>query len=159
MSKAANTLALCLDMGTSGTAAFKRVCKSTTLTVAQNAETEDFDYIADQNKTTEIKSYAPSIEQDLAILKGEEDYEFVYGRYKEHGVGQDAHIDALLVYMLDGDNTAGYYAEKYDAVMTFTDYNATDGKLNFTLGLGAMEAGKATIANKVATFTAGAAEK
>lgn len=155
MSTAAKTLALFLNTATSGTTeTFKRICKSTSLTVAQNAETEDHDYIADATKTTEVKSYAPTIDQDLAIIKGEDDYEFVFARYKAHGVGSAAHITVLLVYMLDGDATAGFYAEKSDAVMSFTDYNAVDGQINFTLSMcGDTITGHAAISNKVATFT------
>ena len=42
---------------------WKRATKSTDLAIAMNAETETFDFIADESPTDEIKSYKPTITQ------------------------------------------------------------------------------------------------
>lgn len=123
-----------------------------------NPETEDFDYIADENKTTELKSYAPAIDQDLSILPGEPDYEWFYKRYKARESGSDAHHVFLVTYLGDGDNTSGFYTDKQEAVLKFNDFNATDGKLNFNISFcGTRTPGSVVIAEGVATFTATAA--
>ena len=160
MSKAANLVALCVDTSvSSGTHNWMRIKKSTVLTITQNPETEDFDYIADETKTTEIKAYAPSIDQDLAILPNEPDYEFFYKMYKSHPVSKDAHRTFLTVYLADGDNSTGFYSEMQDAVVSFTDYNAVDGKINFTIRFcGTMTPGKTTVSDGTYTFTADSTE-
>lgn len=154
MSKAARTVALYLDKSTNDTPSWLRIKKSTVLTISYNPETEDFDYIADDTKTTEVKAYAPAIDQDLAILPNEEDYEFVNGMRKKLPVGKEAHLNCLLVYLNDGTSSSGFYAEKTDAVITFNDYNAVDGVIDFNIGFcGTPEKGTATIVEGVPTFS------
>ena len=155
MSKAAKILALCVNTAeTSSTPTWLRVKKSTALTITQNAETEDFDYIADEVKTTEVKAYAPTIDQDLAILPSEPDYEFFYTMYKSLPTGADAHKDLLLIYLNDGNNESGYYSVKTEAVVTFTDFNAVDGKLNFSISFcGSPVKGTTKVSSGTYTFT------
>ena len=155
MSKAAKILALCVNTATSsGSPTWLRVKKSTALTVSQNPETEDFDYIADEVKTTEIKAYAPTIDQDLAILPTEPDYEFFYKMYKDLPTGSDAHKQFLLIYLSDGNNEEGFYSVKTEGVVTFNDYNAVDGKLNFSIAFcGTPVKGKTTVSSGTYTFT------
>ena len=134
MSKAAKICALFVNTADSGSSeTWTRIKKSTQLTISQNPETEDYDYIADITKTTEIKAYAPTIDQDLAILPDEPDYDWFYNQYKNQPVGADPHHDFLTVYLLDGSNTSGYYAVKQEAVLSFTDYNAVDGVINYNI--------------------------
>ncbi len=56
--------------GTSEKPDWVRVKKATQLTLAMNPETEDYDYIADEVPTTELKRYKPSIDEDLTMYKG-----------------------------------------------------------------------------------------
>ena len=53
---------LFINAGTSAEPNWTRIKKSTELTIALNPETEEVDYIADENPTTELTKYAPSIE-------------------------------------------------------------------------------------------------
>lgn len=66
-------IGLFLDPGTG----YKRIKKSETLTISMNPEENEYDYIADENPTTEVDRYKPSIDQDLTMYKGEDDYEMV----------------------------------------------------------------------------------
>lgn len=159
MSKAANLLALCVDTSSDGTPTWLRVKKSTTLTVSMNAETEDFDYIADEVKSTEVKAYAPTIDQDLAILPSEPDYKFFYEMYKSLPTGDAAHKQFLLTYLQDKLSTGKYYATKNEGIVSFTDYNAVDGKLNFNISFcGTPVKGSVEVAQGVFTFTADSTE-
>ena len=49
---------------------YRRVKKSQTLTLSMNPTETEYDYIADENPTTEVDSYKPSIDQDLTMYKG-----------------------------------------------------------------------------------------
>lgn len=159
MSKAAKICAICVNKAEdrkSGTPEWLRIKKSTALTITMNAETESFDYIADLDPTTEIKGYAPTIDQDLAVLPSEPDYQWFFEQYKKRPVGEDAHYDFLLIYLCDKQGSA-YYAVKQEAVLTFTDFNSTDGVLDYNIGFcGTPEPGTATVSGDNYTFTAGA---
>ena len=71
-------IALMLNKGTSTSPVWTRIKKSTELTISMNPETEENDYIADESPTTELKNYKPSIDQDLTMMKGEDDYEMMF---------------------------------------------------------------------------------
>ena len=66
-------IGLFLQMGES----YKRIKKSTTLDIAFNSETETYDFIADKNPTESLKNYSPQISQDLTMIKGEDDFEYI----------------------------------------------------------------------------------
>lgn len=154
MSKVAKIVALYLNNGTSDSPSWIRIKKSTALSISYNAETEDFDFIADEVKTTEVKQYAPSIDQDIAILPEEPDYEAFNTMRKSLPIGADAHKEFMTVFINDGDNSTGYYAERQDAVVTFDNFNATDGKINLNIAFcGNRTIGKAKITEGVPTFT------
>ena len=78
MSKAAKICAILVNTGESGSENWLRIKKSTNLSVTMNPETETFDYIADEFASEELKSYKPSINQDLAVYKTEPDFTFFY---------------------------------------------------------------------------------
>lgn len=154
MSKVAKIVALFVDKSATETPSWQRVSKSTIYTETYNAETEDFDYIVDEQKTTEVKSYAPTLDQEVAILPTETDYEYFNGLRKTLPTGADAHKDFLRVYLNDGDNTLGYYSVKQDAVLTFNEYNAVDGKITFSVAFcGTPVPGTTIITAGVPTFT------
>jgi hypothetical protein len=154
MSKAANLVGLFYNSATSESPKWARICKSTVLTISANAETEDFDYICDVNKTTEVKAYAPAIDQDLAVIPGNADYEFFYDLWYSLPTSASAHKEILVVYLGHGDNSAGYESWKSDATIQFTDYNAVDGKLNFNISFaGTITKGLSILTDGVPSFS------
>ncbi len=119
--------------------AWTRIKKSTELTIAMDAETEDVDYIADESPTTELKQYKPSIEQPLKMIKGEPDFEAIWPKFYELATGQDAKMDYLVVFIFDKTGTgdaAEYKAWNGEALVTFNELNAVDSELSFTLAFG-----------------------
>lgn len=154
MSKVANTVALFVDTSLTETPSYLRVSKSTIYTETYNAETEDFDYIVDEQKTTEVKAYAPTLDQEVAILPDEPDYEYFNDLRKTLPVGSSAHKNFLRVYINDGDNTLGYFSILQDSVLSFVEYNAVDGKITFNIAFcGNPIEGLSTITAGVPTFT------
>ena len=92
-------IGLFLNGGTSEKPDWVRVKKATQLTLAMNPETEDYDYIADEVPTTELKRYKPSIDEDLTMYKGEKDYEMIWPYFYEMRTGSDAHVELSLIHI------------------------------------------------------------
>lgn len=131
-----NQIGLFLNTGTGAQPEWVRIKKSTELTVTMNPETEEFNYIADENPTTELKKYAPTIDQDLTMYKGEADYTMMWPYFFETKTGSDAHIGCMIVFMHEGDTKNGFSAWKTDAILSMQDLNAVEGKLNFQIIFG-----------------------
>ena len=155
MSKVAKSVAFLVNTSaTEGTYSWLRIKKSTLFTISYNPELADYDYIADETKTSEVDSYAPTIEQDIGILPDEEDYEFFNTFRKGRFTGTDAHKTFAVVYINDGTAEAGFYTEVQEAVLSVTDYNAVDGKINVAIGFcGSVVKGTTMVADGAYTFT------
>lgn len=149
-------IGLFLNTGTKSVPAWTRIKKSTELTISMNPETEDFDYIADENPTTELKKYKPTIDQDLTMYKEEPDYKMLWDYFYQMKTGSDAHVDCLVVFMQEGNPTTGYSAWKTDSVISVQDLNAVDSKLNFQILFGGdIARGLATKSGEVISFSEG----
>lgn len=150
------------------TGVYKRIKKSTELTISMNPEENDYDYISDENPTKEVDRYVPSIDQDLTMFKGEEDYEMVFPYFYERRTGSEAHTGCMVVFKQEpvdatgksiavGDTTtavAGYKAWLTDSVISVQDLTAVDKKLNFKVYFaGDVTEGTASIVDGVPTFT------
>ena len=149
-------IAIMLDTGTDAAPAWKRIKKSTTLTISMNPQTEDFDYIEDVNPTTELKNYKPTLDQDLTMYRNEEDYKMVWPYFYEMRTGSEAHVPVLIVFKQEGNTTDGYAAWKTDSVLSVQDMNAVDSKLNFQLLFGGtIERGTVKMSDSGIVFTPG----
>lgn len=136
--------------------AYKRIKKSTTLELALEANTEEQDFIADVNPTEILKNYKISLEQDLTMIKGEEDFEYFYEKFFNLPNAPEVKTKAMIVFMFDGDKTAGYKAWETDANIMFTSLNGVDSKLNFTINFGGtIRVGLAKNADSQITFEEG----
>lgn len=134
---------------------YKRIKKSESLTISMNPDEQEHDYIADENPTTELEGYAPSIDQDLVMIKGEDDYEMIWPYFYEMRIGEDAHCPCMIVFMQEPVTGGGYKAWQTDSVISVQDMNAVDKKLNFkVLFAGTIKKGTATMVDNVPTFTA-----
>ncbi|MGO5053645.1 hypothetical protein ACTQ6A_14255 [Lachnospiraceae bacterium LCP25S3_G4] len=134
---------------------YKRIKKSTSLTISMNPETETFDFIADESPSEELKTYKPTIDQDLAMYKEEEDYKLIWPYFYEQKTGSQAHVATMIVFMQEPESGGGYKAWETDSVLSVQDLNAVDGKLNFQLLFGGTtKKGSATVSEAgVVTFT------
>lgn len=142
---------LFLDMG----GEYKRIKKSTSLEISFNSETETYDFIADKNPTESLKSYSPQIAQDLTMIKGEDDFEYIYEQmYSAVPNNEEINTKALVVFMFDGDKDIGYKAWEVDAKLIFDTLSGVDSKINFNINFsGDIRVGKATVTNGAITFT------
>lgn len=148
-------IGLFLDSGTG----YKRIKKSEELTISMNPEENEYDYIADENPTTEVDRYKPSIDQDLTMYKGEDDYEMVWPYFYNRKTGSEAHIKCMIVFMHEPANSDGYLAWETDSVLSVQDLAAVDKKLNFkVIFAGDITNGTATMSDGVPTFIASTEE-
>lgn len=146
---------IALFLKPTGADGYTRVKKSTSLTLSMNPVETEYDYIADENPTTEVEQYKPSIDQDLTMYKGEADYEMMWPYFYEMKTGVDAHCKCMIVFMQEGDSTSGYKAWETDSVISVQDMNAVEKKLNVkVIFAGDVARGTATVADGVPTFTA-----
>ena len=157
-----------LNKGTSEVPNWVQIKKATEFTRSMNPETEERDYIADENPTTELMGYKPSEELTVTTYKGEDDFELLYQLYKDRAIGEEAKLEVLLVSVFDsteiedsedgGKKKTYYYAEKSDATVVLNEFNSSSSTLsatvyeNGTSVKGYVEFGE----DGAVTFTAGA---
>lgn len=147
-------IALFINTGTGSAPAWTRIKKSTELTIALNPETEEVDYIADENPTTELSKYAPSIEQPLKMIEGEPDFEFIWERFFSLATGEDAKAEYMIVFMFDKDTSGAYKAWKGNSIISCNEMNAVDSEIGFDLLFGGtVDKGTAKVVDGTPTFT------
>ena len=130
-----------------GESAYTRIKKSTELEISIEANTEEEDYIADERPTNSLNNYAITLSQDLTMYKGEPDFEYFYQKaYNAVPKNEEVKAKALIVFMFDGDKTAGYKAWETDANILFTSINGVDSKINFYIEFGNKRIGTAKMA-------------
>lgn len=146
-------VALFLNGGTETVPEWKQIKKSTDNTITMNAETQTFDYIADESPTTEINRYAPSLSQPVTMYKGEPDYEFVFDKFFNQAVGADAHSEILIVFY-GADVSSAYKAWKASCILQIDNMNPVESTITATITFnGTTEKGTAVVTNGVPVFT------
>lgn len=144
---------LFVNSGTPSVPVWTRIRKSTDLTIAQNTETRDFDYIEDESPSTEADRVKPSLSQPITMYKGNPDFEFFYSKFYNQSVGADAHAEILVVFFSSGD-TSPYDAWKSDCVIIIDNMNAVDSTLTANINFnGTTDKGTAVVTDGVPVFT------
>lgn len=133
--------------------AYKRIKKSTTLELAVEANTEEQDFIADKTPSEILKNYSVSLAQDLTMIKGEEDFEYIWEQfYSKVPNNEEIKTKAMIAFMFDGDKTAGYKAWETEAQILFENLNGVDSKINFNINFGDITTGLAKVTEDTITF-------
>lgn len=137
-----------------------RICMSTAFDLNMNPETEDRDYICDENPTTELKNYKPSFNTPLVMHKNEPDYEFIFGKFFNQDTGDKAKSELLLVFFQEpvdsADTPTHFKAWCVDCTIILNDLNSVDSTLSFDTNFaGTIKKGYVTISEGAPTFTEG----
>lgn len=137
-----------------------RICMSTAFDLNMNPETEDRDYICDENPTTELKNYKPSFNTPLVMHKNEPDYEFIFGKFFNQDTGDKAKSELLLVFFQEpvdsADTPTHFKAWRVDCTIILNDLNSVDSTLSFDTNFaGTIKKGYVTISDGVPAFTEG----
>ena len=133
----------------SGSPTWKRVDKSTILSIVMNAETESMDYISQELPTEEIKSYKPSMDQEIATYKGNPIYEFMFKKFYNCDL---AHGKTLICFP---ENETGKQAWQIDdTTFTLNEMNYVDGKITWGMNFGGnIKRGTYTVSEGAPTFS------
>lgn len=146
-------VALFLNTGTKISPVWKQIKKSTDNTITMNAETQTFDYIVDENPTTEIDRYSPSLNQPITMYKGEPDYEYLFDKLFSQATGVNAHSELLVVFLGHSVST-DYKAWKTDCVLTIDNMNPVESTITANINFnGTTDKGTAAVTAGVPVFT------
>lgn len=124
---------LWLNSGTYEAPEWERIKKSTENTITMNAETREVDYIVDENPTTILDKYKPSLSQPITMYKGEPDFEFVFDKFFKQSVGPDAVGEVLIVFYGADGGTGRAKAWRSKCVFTIDSLNPVDSTI--TVGI------------------------
>lgn len=147
-------VALFINTGTPSVPVWKRIKKSTDNTITMNAETNTFDYIADESPSMEIDRYSPSLSQPVTMYKGEDDFEFFFDKFFAQAVGADAHAEVLIVFYSHVTAGTTYKAWKSDCVLVLDNMNPVESTITANVNFnGTTDKGTATVTAGVPVFT------
>lgn len=123
----------CIDTSKgSGTAKYVPIDLSTVFEFAYNPTTETLSYICYKNDTTRVKSYNPTMTQEIVLDSSNALYTFMKEFLDGYPVGADAQIPVLLITPdSTGKPTKGQLWK--EAVITGNALNTVDGKLTFDI--------------------------
>lgn len=110
-----------------------RIAKSTTNTITANATSNSYDYIDQEKPTTELESYSYSMEHDIAVYKGEKDYEWAFDKFFYGDVGEKAKGCVLVVFMDHEENAGVYKAFASKSTFTITSADYVAGVINVSI--------------------------
>lgn len=125
-----------MNAGTSDAPEWVQIKKATEFSHSLNPETEERDYISDEQATTELMNYKPSMSLSVTTIAGEKDFDLFYKLYKEKATGEDAKREYLIVFVFDSSSAGGtdyYYAYKTDATITVDEFNTVDSQITVSI--------------------------
>lgn len=112
-----------------------RVCKTASFDLNMNPETEERDYIDQENPVTELKKYNPAFNTPLVMYENEDDYKFIFDKFFKMLTGEEAKSEILLVFYQEPVDTAEththFKAWRCDCTIVFNDLNGVDSTLTF----------------------------
>ncbi len=130
----------------------------TSQSVAYNPTVNTEQYIDEDNATSSLDAYAPTINTPHTAYKGDPIFEYVDRLRRARAIGDDAIGEILMVYIYDKDETTGAYgAERQKVSISITDFGGDAGSpLSITYDLGFVGdpvQGTVTINDGVVAFT------
>ena len=130
----------------------------TSQNISYNPNVTTEQYIDEDNATSSVDSYAPSLDGTQTCYKGDPVFEYIDGLRQARAVGTALETEVLFVYMYSGEASA-YKAEKNKCVIQLGEYGGDGGgnvTMTYTIGLnGDPVVGTATVNEGTVTFNAG----
>ena len=127
----------------------------TSQNISYNPNVTTEQYIDEDNATSSVDSYAPSLDGTQTCYKGEPVFEYIESLRQKRAVGKELETEVLLVYLYDGTENS-YKAEKNACVIQLGDFGGDGGgsvQLTYTIGLnGNPVQGTATVTAGSVTF-------
>ena len=130
----------------------------TSQNISYNPNVTTEQYIDEDNATSSVDSYAPSLDGTQTCYKGDPVFEYIDGLRQNRAVGTALETEVLFVYMYAGES-GSFKAEKNKCVVQLGEYGGDGGgnvTMTYTIGLnGDPVIGTAAVANGSVTFTSG----
>lgn len=125
-----------LNIGSKETPEFARMGKGISdLSVDYNPDTEEFQWIDQDNGTTEINSYAPSHSTEQVAYAGDDVFDYVDDLRIKRGVGAEAQTQELIVYLYRKTADGGYEAELNNCAISIESFGGDKtAKINYNVG-------------------------
>lgn len=147
-----------LNTGTTAVPVWSRMGKGiTSQTISYNPANTTETYIHEDNGTTNLDSYAPTMATPQTAYAGDAVFDFVDELRQNRAVAEGATTEVLFVYIYDEESAGVYKAEKNNAVISIDDFGGEGGGnvvLNYTVSLnGNPTLGTATITGGTVSFT------
>ena len=147
-----------LNTSPDSTATYARFGKGvTSQSVAYNPTVNNEQYIDEDNATSSVDAYAPTINTPQTAYKGNPIFDFVDGLRRSRAIGDAAKTDILMVYLYDKQSDGSYPAEKQNVSISITDFGGDAGNpLNITYDIGFVGdpvKGTVTITSGTVAFT------
>ena len=129
-----NLCKIFIDVSEGGdTPEWAQIDKSTVLDIAMNPETESQDYISMEMPVEEIKSYKPSMDQEIATFKNNPIYEFMFRKFYE---AKTLQVKSLICFPPHGDPEVKEAWMVPITTCVLNNMNYVDGKLSWTMNFG-----------------------
>ena len=129
---------------------WKRIDKSTLMSISMNPQTETNEWIDSDIPEEEVTSNQPEIGQEIAIYQGNPIYDFLFAKFYDMPTGEECKVPFLQCF--GGTDKKAW---RSIATIIFDSLDAVAGKLTFTIKLGGnVEKGTYTITEGAPTFTA-----
>ena len=148
---------LFLDADTTGSAEdWARIGKSTVFDLVMNAQTEENDFIEDEQTTTDIMSYKPEIAEELQTNKGDKAFDLIYKMFKDRPTGEEVKKSALVIFAgnIGSESDPKFDAWKCNVTITLDHFDSVAEKIYFSIAINKVESGTATVDDGVPTFSA-----
>ena len=134
-----------------------RLGLSTVLDIALNAATEDYDFIKDENPTTIVEKYQPSLSQEIMAKEGDSCFDYIWGLFYSMPTGSSVETDCLVVFPKAGTTSNSFDAWEMTATLILNNFDAVAKKVSFDIkAAGDVTLGTVTVALGVPTFVAAA---
>lgn len=131
-----------------------RLGLSTILDIAMNTDSEDYDFIKDENPTTIVEKYAPSLAQECMAKEGDSCFEYLWNLFFNMEYGTKVETQALIVFPKTVSEGV-MQAWKMPATIILNNFDFVAKKISFDIKTaGTIEKGTATVTDGKPVFTA-----
>ena len=128
----------------------------TSQNISYNPNVTTEQYIDEDNATSSVDSYAPSLDGTQTCYKGDPVFEYIDELRQARAVGPALETEVLFVYMYAGE-AGSFKAEKNKCVIQLGEYGGDGGgnvTMTYTIGLnGDPVVGTAAVTSGKVTFT------
>lgn len=128
---------------------WKRIDKSTLMSISMNPQTETNEWIDLENAEEDVVSNQPELGQEIACYEGNPIYDFLSEKFFNMPTGQECKVPSLMCF-----GGSGKKAWRSTSTIIFDSLDAVAGKLTYTIKLGGnVEKGTYSITEGAPTFT------